>query len=101
MCEVKALSIATLKQRGLKSFLVVDIRSSLAYKSAHLADSLHLDSPQAILDFYKTSRANHASHCFHNLSLTQDSLTPPPLITISHYLLYALAPKRLRPSPIN
>lgn len=78
MCEVKALSIATLKQRGLKSFLVVDIRSSLAYKSAHLADSLHLDSPQAILDFYKTSRANHASHCFHNLSLTQDSLTPPP-----------------------
>ncbi len=51
MDNIKALSLSMLKEKGLRDFCVIDIRSKLAFASAHLKDSVHLPTLKDILLF--------------------------------------------------
>ncbi len=51
---LKALSLPLLQKVGLDTFHLFDIRSTQAFLSAHLQDSLHAQNEQEIIESLKT-----------------------------------------------
>lgn len=47
---VKSLSLSLLKEKGLPHFHIFDIRSTQAFLSAHLQDSLHAKDEGEIIE---------------------------------------------------
>ncbi|WP_300710475.1 DNA phosphorothioation system sulfurtransferase DndC [uncultured Helicobacter sp.] len=69
MDNIKALSLSMLKEKGLRDFCVIDIRSKLAFASAHLKDSVHLPTLKDILLFLPPPPRQLTSHRAKSLAL--------------------------------